>query len=125
MEKTKYRKKPVVIEAYQWFEVSPYVEGEKRDVDYWRHPNVSGDESCKYCSKTMHVHGWVDTLEGGHTVCPGDFVITGVQGEFYPCKPDIFEATYERLDPLQGSIVRLGLLETCFVLSLRISNYGY
>jgi hypothetical protein len=40
-------------------------------------------------------HGWIDTLEGGHTVCPHDWIITGVTGEKYPCKPHIFEATYE------------------------------
>jgi hypothetical protein len=43
----------------------------------------------------MQDHGWIDTLEGGHIVCPGDWIITGVVGELYPCKPDIFEATYE------------------------------
>jgi hypothetical protein len=45
----------------------------------------------------MHVHGWVDTLEGGHIVCPGDYIITGVKGEHYPCKPDIFAMTYEEV----------------------------
>lgn len=42
----------------------------------------------------MHVHGWIDTLEGGHIVCPGDWIVTGVQGERYPVKPDIFAATF-------------------------------
>jgi len=92
-----YRKKPVVVEAYQWFEVSPFVEGEKRDVDYFRHPDVPSEHECMYCGKTMHVHGWVDTLEGGHIVCPEDWIITGVAGEKYPCKPNIFEATYEKV----------------------------
>ena len=72
----KYRKKPVVIEATQWF----------KDGD---HPAVvSGKLS------GMPVF-WVDTLEGAHYVTPGDFIITGVKGEHYPCKPDIFEMTYE------------------------------
>lgn len=92
-----YRKKPVVIEAVQWFEVSPFVEGERRDVDYFRRPDVAGTQECMYCGKTMHVHGWIDTLEGGHIVCPGDWIITGVAGEKYPCKPKIFEATYEKV----------------------------
>jgi len=48
-----------------------------------------------YCSHIMHNHGWIDTLEGGHIVCPGDWIITGVKGEHHPCKPDIFEMTYE------------------------------
>lgn len=56
---------------------------------------MSGETACKHCSKDMHKHGWIDTLEGGHIVCPGDWIITGVKGEMYPCKPDIFTATYE------------------------------
>jgi hypothetical protein len=46
----------------------------------------------------MHIHGWIDTREGGHIVCPGDFIITGVKSEVYPCKPDIFAATYELVE---------------------------
>jgi hypothetical protein len=45
-------------------------------------------------------YGYCSTLEGGHVVTPGDWIITGVQGERYPCKPDIFEATYEPVPPL-------------------------
>ena len=93
----KYRKKPVVIEAEQWQEVLG-IEGSKEhhlSVGHFRNPKVSDDKVCKLCSRTMFYHGWVDTLEGGHIVCPGDWIITGVKGERYPCKPDIFEATYE------------------------------
>lgn len=64
-------------------------------VRYHRHPDDPGTRACQHCGKTMHVHGWIDTKEGGHIVCPGDWIITGVQGEHYPCKPDIFAATYE------------------------------
>ena len=42
----------------------------------------------------MHDHGWIDTLEGGHIVCPGDWIITGVKGENYPIKDSIFKETY-------------------------------
>lgn len=93
----KYRKKPVVIEAYQWFKVSDFKENEERDVDYYRTPDMDGQTDCAYCSGIMHNHGWIDTLEGGHIVCPGDWIITGVKGEKYPCKPDIFAATYEEV----------------------------
>jgi hypothetical protein len=44
------------------------------------------------------VLGWISTLEGGYEVTPGDFIITGIKGEHYPCKPDIFEATYEKVE---------------------------
>lgn len=111
---SKYRKKPVVIEATQWRE-----HGDHDAVGMYRYPPVdpfTGEISAnseavsmgelrhcetperfrrKECGYLMDDHGWIDTLEGGHTVCPGDFVITGVQGEHYPCKPDIFAATYE------------------------------
>jgi len=42
-------------------------------------------------------HGNVKTLEGYHIACPGDYIIRGIQGEHYPCKPDIFKATYDKV----------------------------
>jgi len=55
-----------------------------------------------------HGRAWlVDTLEGGHIVCPGDWIITGVKGEKYPCKPDIFELTYHKVDALPPSRARI------------------
>lgn len=113
----KFRKKPVVIEATQWFKNGDhpldYVDSpedmfsaEERKqhgwegdvVRYYRTPNLDGQKVCKHCRDIMHNHGWVDTLEGGHIVCPGDWIITGVKGEHYPCKLDIFEQTYERVE---------------------------
>ena len=106
----KYRKKPVVIEATQWFKngdhpaddcrvlgggESPAFFSEGKVVRYFRRPDVEGQSRCRHCSQIMHIHGWIDTKEGGHIVCPGDWIITGVAGENYPCKPDIFAATYE------------------------------
>lgn len=107
----KFRKKPVVIEAEQWFEVTYDREAghgiELEDmpiyhlnVGYYCRPEgeFSGNNLCPHCEKSLHVHGWIDTPEGGHVVCPGDWVITGIKGEQYPCKPDIFEATYEKVE---------------------------
>ena len=108
----KFKKKPVVIDATQWFKNGdhpndacytvtgrppnqPDFLSEGKIVRYFRRPDVSWSETCKHCGKIMHDHGWIDTLEGGHIVCPGDWIITGVKGENYPCKPDIFEQTYE------------------------------
>ena len=84
-----YRKKPVVIEATQWwgFRDGPHNLGVV--------PYIPKAICCKKCSLSLGVHGWIDTLEGGHIVCPKDWIITGVKGEKYPCKPDIFEMTYE------------------------------
>lgn len=148
----KYRKKPVVIDAVQWFK-----DGDHSAVEP-RHAEILYDRGGKYYyithidpelpwptawiaidpqSETAQKHGYylpfsfyelksgnrapldsnpelyaryavemkwgtrprhmgyVKTLEGGHIVTPGDWIITGVKGEHYPCKPDIFEATYE------------------------------
>jgi len=111
----KYVKKPVIIDAHQWFKNGDHPDDyaeydnealfharrgdwEGRVVRYYRHPHHDGKTHCKHCGQVMHIHGWIDTLEGGHVVCPGDWVITGVQGERYPCKPDIFEATYSKVE---------------------------
>ena len=90
----KYRKKPVIINAEQWMKhgdndnVSKYCD----TILYVEH------DLCPVCKKELFEHGLVETLEGYHRVCPGDWIITGVQGERYPCKPDIFELTYEIAD---------------------------
>ncbi len=83
----KYRKKPVVIEAVQFtgdncIEVLGFIGS----------PHVDNRE--------LHTtdHPVIHTLEGGLTASSGDWIIKGVKGEFYPCKPDIFAATYERVD---------------------------
>lgn len=100
----RYRKRPVVIEATRWWKNGDHP-GDGDDIDtegavvrYFRRPGVPGASECSKCDEFMHNHGWIDTLEGGHIVCPGDYVITGVQGERYPCKPDIFHQTYEAVD---------------------------
>lgn len=120
----KYRKKPVVIEATQWFKNGDHPQDyvsyqeafqngrlvsipashrkahqwEGEVVRYYRHPDVDDSTACVICGQTMQKHGWIETLEGGHIVCPGDWIITGVKGEHYPCKPDIFKQTYERVE---------------------------
>ena len=75
-----YKKRPIVIQAVQW----------------------TGDnqaEMLKFCercfSKMEKDNLVVVTLEGDMTASVGDYIIRGIQGEFYPCKPDIFELTYE------------------------------
>lgn len=91
----KYRKRPVVIDAIQL-------------------PSEDSDVSSKFI-KTLHefLHGcqWssdrdagiaIRTLEGDMRADPGDWIIKGVKGEFYPCKPDIFAATYDPVNPDQN-----------------------
>ena len=88
----KFRKKPVVISAVQWSGLGSM----PALVEQVRH--TAPDRPCDHCGVRITDHGWVETLEGGHIVCPGDWIIQGVNGEFYPCKPDIFEKTYEAVE---------------------------
>lgn len=91
----KFRKKPVVIEATQWFKMGD-------------HPKVVPHPNLELSPLTLAEFGWVDTLEGGHTVTPGDWIITGVKGEHYPCKPDIFEMTYEAMPTDEDYMAAMG-----------------
>lgn len=86
----KYRKKPIVIEATQWFKSGdhPMVD----DLNKNSITNIYYD--C--CGKSKNEHGWINTLKGGHLVCPGDWIITGINGEHYPVKCDIFNKTYDK-----------------------------
>ena len=107
----KYRKKPIIIDATQWFKngdhpdddcfrvfedtgKKPTEPREGKIVRYYRNPEVIGFSKC-FCGQIMDDHGWIDTLEGGHNVCPGDWIITGIKGEYYPVKNSIFLETYE------------------------------
>lgn len=86
----RFRKKPVVIEAEQWF---PGVEIE--GVVLKSGPGYTVPVDGGWRGGPGVVVPVVETLEGEMRVSPGDWIITGVKGERYPCKPDIFEATYE------------------------------
>ena len=83
----KYRKKPVVIEAMQFKDQNGL------EIVAWAH---SGKSPVTYHGNLNELH--ITTLEGVMVASKLDFIIQGVQGEFYPCKPDIFEATYELVE---------------------------
>jgi hypothetical protein len=90
----KYRKKPVVIQAVRWTPADLVHAGEMigwllGNGAQFHHPSGTGD------STTLAIQ----TLEGEMTAQSGDWIIRGVKGEFYPCKPDIFEATYDPASP--------------------------
>lgn len=95
----KYRKKPVVIEAFQ---MTPERRADNSDWPEWlgRAWNVGhGSEGGLFPASDHFVDAGDElaiwTLEGIHLVSWGDYIIQGVQGELYPCKPEIFAATYE------------------------------
>lgn len=85
----KYRKKPVVIEAIQFINDIESVESIK---------NFMGDDFLIDASDPEHLVIRIATLEGIMIAGVGDYIIKGVNGEFYPCKPDIFEKTYELVE---------------------------
>ncbi len=85
----KFRKKPVVIEAVQF-------DGTKESANEVLAWIGSHGADARRAHTTKPEMGLViATLEGDHLASPRDWIIKGVQGEFYPCKPDIFAATYE------------------------------
>ena len=98
-----YRKKPVIIEArevprYRDGDITPYLEASIALAGWCggvSHMMVNTDEKAFRGAMVIGPHIVIHTLEGDHAALPGDFIIQGVQGEFYPCKPDIFAATYE------------------------------
>lgn len=97
----KYRKKPVVIEAVQltwenWSQVcdfAPVGENGCRGV----YVDSEGNWS-EQCGIDDRIGLLIPTLEGEMLAVENDWIIKGVQGEFYPCKPDIFLATYDKID---------------------------
>lgn len=87
----KYRKKPVVIEAMRFYADELVM----AEVARWCGGRIRSEAKA---SDPTDVAYWIDipTLEGVMTANWGDYVVKGVQGEFYPCKPHVFEATYEQ-----------------------------
>lgn len=99
-----YRKRPVVVEAFQWtadhtqLEVPEWIM--KALQETWGEPGSVCIKSEYHQVPTMLIY----TLEGVMTAYPGDFIIKGVNGEIYPCKPDIFFKTYEAVDSPLGDV---------------------
>ena len=94
-----YRKKPVVIEAVQlcfanWGEICDFL----GDIISEDNPGRSSLSCSESCGESEFIEVTIPTLEGDQVARHGDFIIRGVQGDLYPCKPDIFRATYEELD---------------------------
>lgn len=108
---TRHTKKPITVEAVQWT-------GTKKSWD-----EIHSLGNIEWLPGEIGSYTfYIKTLEGDHLVRKGDYVIKGVQGEFYPCKPDIFEQTYEKVkgekdsnrpssDELQLAAILLNRLE--------------
>jgi hypothetical protein len=87
----RFRKKPVVIDAVRWNGRTDWSEIVDLAGDQIEHVGLGLDEFAERLA--------INTLEGRMWANPGDWIIKGVNGELYPCKPDIFEKTYE---PAEG-----------------------
>ena len=88
----KWRKKPIIVEA------KVYEKG--LEDGFARCGSVTCGEYRWFdreCSNCEYGRPYIDTLEGRHYISTGDYIITGVRGERYPCKPDIFHMTYEKV----------------------------
>lgn len=104
----KYIKKPVEIEARRL-----PTHADREDYKNFEYPTIEYLDECidlaDWCGGVSHMmhedserhldHILIPTLEGNMKAYPGDYIIKGVKGEFYPCKPDIFEMTYEKVEP--------------------------
>lgn len=82
-----YRKKPVTVEAIQWIDNNLEILAFCKDAEFEERRNIMG----------VWLDLYINTLEGRMKASKGDYIVKGVNGEFYPCKPDIFEKTYEKV----------------------------
>ena len=87
-----FTKRPVKISARKWQKDGDHDHVTSLPGELWGETHA--ERYCKHCGMNKCNHGMIKTLEGGHIVCPGDWIIKGVKGEYYPCKPDIFDMTY-------------------------------
>jgi hypothetical protein len=92
----KYRKKPIVVEALKW---------NRNDREMHDFLGGNPDKPMVLCNDNFDIYHsrvqcglCIKTLEGTMVASIGDYIIKGIKGEFYPCKPDIFEATYEKVE---------------------------
>lgn len=93
----KYRKKPVIIDAVKWTG-----NNHREMFDFLTSTTDqlidSSGEHFYICHEKVEGGLVINTLEGEHLASIGDYIIKGVAGEYYPCKPDIFEKTYAKVD---------------------------
>lgn len=88
----RYRKKPIVIDAFRWV-AGPY----QQEDPSWIIDKIKSGEVYFDKKGTPEVTLKINTLEGTMTANQGDYIIKGIKGEIYPCKPNIFEETYEEV----------------------------
>jgi hypothetical protein len=114
-----FRKRPVVIEAVQWFKMGDH----PAVIHGWQSmkaPEQVGPAPHHEPLPGFRHVGLIETMEGYHVVSPGDWIIRGIQGELYPCKPDIFEATYEPAEAMTISLPVASFSDVLLVINTKV-----
>lgn len=106
----RYRKKPAITEATQWFRNGDHPQDNSKDVEtagggkvlsegevvkFFRRLNIPGNRFCQECGNAMQKHGLLDGLSGEEIICPGDYIVTDRRGKHYKMIAGDFEAQYE------------------------------
>jgi len=106
----RYRKKPTLIEATQWFANGDHPQDESTPIDnpdgpqrltegkvvrYFRSLHIPGRKFCPHCGNIMQEHGLLNGVNGEEIVCPGDYIVTDRKGQYYRVKASDFEVMYE------------------------------
>jgi len=106
----KYRKKPALTEATQWFKNGDHPQDQSSEIErsesspalsegqvvkHFRSLKIPGGRFCSDCGNVMQKHGLLDGLNGEELVCPGDYIITDRKGRYYKLRAVDFEAQYE------------------------------
>jgi hypothetical protein len=104
-----YREIGLLVEAHQWFKNGDHPKDKSRIIKYYkgeellsegkiikryRNPYNIGSNTCYACNMEMYDHGWIDCGGKGITVCPKDWIIENISGEFTTCKPQLFNSSY-------------------------------
>lgn len=104
----KYRKRPVIIEAFQWTGDQEQLEDTEWIIEAIKEDKVHFQEEV-FPNRESYTHMLIETLEGTMIATHGDYIIKGIKGEIYPCKSDIFEATYEPV--IEKDTVEIGFYD--------------
>lgn len=112
----KYRKKPTLTEATQWFKNGDHPQDRSVEIEltggspglsegavvkHWRSLKIPGGRFCPDCGNVFQKHGILgDGVNGEELVCPGDYIVTNVKGRYYVLKSAEFEGMYEPYEPV-------------------------
>lgn len=97
---------------------------EGKVVRYYRNPSVLGDRECERCGMNYRDHGWIDDPTGGHTVCPGDWIVTDRAGRYFPVAPSVFAALFAPVDVEAGEEPTTGSAVVELPMYLSVGEHG-